>query len=918
MKKMLVFLLTLALLCGMVCHAELGAADVVMEGVTYHLTLTDIGIVDGQLNVVLEGFGDTLRMGANGAMIAGLPEAHYGDEIVHFTNVSLNVGGPFTFTFERAELPDEIWMTSYDEGVAPVVIWRSEDAGETEAAVDTGETPAVRPGDIARFGHWEQDGDAANGAEPIEWIVLDVKDGIATLLSREVLEARAYNGLGMSVTWEMCSLRRWLNGDFFDAAFDDAEKDTIEETEVTADRNPFSPDTDPGANTRDSVYLLSIDEALRYFGSIHIRPAMPTEAAISHGVYVSDTSGEVGTSLWWLRTPGHYSDSATYVVSNNRLMESGNDVSKGNYGVRPVVRTRLSSLEIVPSTPAEPGETQARGVEPVEGSAADFESLSAGDAIFLGRYEQDANPADGAEPIEWIVLKVRNGLATLMSREVLDARAFNGLGMSVKWDSCSLRKWLNGDFLSESFTEAERAALQTVTVTADKNPDKPDMDPGTDTQDTVYLLSILEAADYFGALNIAPALPTRTAIANGIYVDNTSGSVGQTAWWLRTPGGYSDRAAYIISDNSLKSHGGEVGKTNYGIRPVVVAKLSDLSGVAYLAAEATVPESTATPEPTEAPTPEPTAEPTAEPASEPTETPEAADVEAAQIGEDEILAALGKDIYRATYEALLGGEVIAKGSKGEAAKGVQQTLADFGQSISVDGSVGAKTIAALNAVQTAFGLPATESLYAAGYAQLLPRLLIATNPDEAETLLMGSMESGEYDYMRACAMAAAGKYASARELFEESDFGDWEARAAACVQPWPKTGVLYKNPAVSGSSARLTVKFNTEPDTAMLVKVYTADGTLARTMFIGGTGKATTSLPGGTYVIKDGTGKHWYGEEEAFGPRPEGSYEVMTFEDGAQEVQLKKNYTATITVNVQEGEAVGQGVGSDWEDWGDF
>ena len=178
------------------------------------------------------------------------------------------------------------------------------------------------------------------------------------------------------------------------------------------------------------------------------------------------------------------------------------------------------------------------------------------------------------------------------------------------------------------------------------------------------------------------------------------------------------------------------------------------------------------------------------------------------------------------------------------------------------------------------------------------------------------MDGGEYGYMHACALAAQGKFYSAKELFEESGFGDWAARAEACVQPWPKNSVLYKNPNVKGSSTELTVKFNTNPDTAMLVKVYTTDDVLARTMFIGGTGKATCSLPAGTYVIKDGTGKNWYGEEEAFGK--EGYYEIMTFGDDEQEVQLKGGYSSTITVNVQEGDSTGEGVGSDWESWDDF
>ena len=283
---------------------------------------------------------------------------------------------------------------------------------------------------------------------------------------------------------------------------------------------------------------------------------------------------------------------------------------------------------------------------------------------------------------------------------------------------------------------------------------------------------------------------------------------------------------------------------------------------------------------------------------------------------DAILDALSEGVYRTTYDALLSGEVVQKGSKGDAAKGVQQTLVAFGQDIAVDGNVGPKTIAALNAVQEAFGLEQTEALDAEGYAALLPRLLVATDLDAADALLAGQMDAGEYDYMRACALVAQGKYASAKSLFEESGWGDWEARAKACVQPWPKTGVLYKNPDVKGSSTELTVKFNTDADTAMLVKIYTEGGVLARTMFIGGTGKAKTSLPAGTYIIKDGTGKNWYGEEEAFGS--EGYYEIMTFGDDQQEVELKKNYSSTITVNVQEDNPDAEGVGSDWESWSDF
>ena len=99
-----------------------------------------------------------------------------------------------------------------------------------------------------------------------------------------------------------------------------------------------------------------------------------------------------------------------------------------------------------------------------------------------------------------------------------------------------------------------------------------------------------------------------------------------------------------------------------------------------------------------------------------------------------VLDALGEEVYRTTYEALLSGEIVERGSKGDAAKGVQQTLAAFGQDIAVDGNVGPKTLAALNAVQRECGLVQTASLDAAGYAELLAKLLAIVDPDAADAL----------------------------------------------------------------------------------------------------------------------------------------------------------------------------------------
>ena len=58
MYKLLVILLALSLLCTLPALADHGTADVIMEGETYHITLDSVGIEDGKLTVVLEGFGE--------------------------------------------------------------------------------------------------------------------------------------------------------------------------------------------------------------------------------------------------------------------------------------------------------------------------------------------------------------------------------------------------------------------------------------------------------------------------------------------------------------------------------------------------------------------------------------------------------------------------------------------------------------------------------------------------------------------------------------------------------------------------------------------------------------------------------------------------------------------------------------------
>ena len=68
-------------------------------------------------------------------------------------------------------------------------------AAETAQAQAKAQNPYVdvQVGDIIEFGSYEQDNTEANGAEPIEWRVLEVSGGSALAVSEYALDARAYN-----------------------------------------------------------------------------------------------------------------------------------------------------------------------------------------------------------------------------------------------------------------------------------------------------------------------------------------------------------------------------------------------------------------------------------------------------------------------------------------------------------------------------------------------------------------------------------------------------------------------------------------------------------------------------------------------------------------------------------------------------
>ena len=198
----------------------------------------------------------------------------------------------------------------------------------------------VQIGDYITFGSYEQDNNFSNDEEDIEWLVLD-KDGDRMLvISKYGLDCQPYNTEEVDVTWETCTLRSWLNDEFINEAFTSTELSQIPTVTVTADANPYY-DTNPGNNTQDKVFLLSIDEANEYFDSDEARECTPTEYATAQGVYVSTIGYVEGNCCWWLRSPGGHQIYAADVGSDGYDGSIGSDVNISSYAVRPAMWIEL-------------------------------------------------------------------------------------------------------------------------------------------------------------------------------------------------------------------------------------------------------------------------------------------------------------------------------------------------------------------------------------------------------------------------------------------------------------------------------------------------------------------------------------------------------------------------------------------------
>ena len=158
-------------------------------------------------------------------------------------------------------------------------------------------------GRVITLGSFEQDNLASDGAEPLNWIILDVEKDRALVLCTKGIDSRPWHAKYETVSWKGCDLRAWLNGEFLETAFSPDEREQILSTSWSNTADPL--DT---ADTTEKISLLSLSEVRRYLVTEEQLLCEPTAYALGRGA--EEIHGGVS---WWLRTSGARYQSAAVI-----------------------------------------------------------------------------------------------------------------------------------------------------------------------------------------------------------------------------------------------------------------------------------------------------------------------------------------------------------------------------------------------------------------------------------------------------------------------------------------------------------------------------------------------------------------------------------------------------------------------------
>ena len=120
-----------------------------------------------------------------------------------------------------------------------------------------------------------------------------------------------------------------MNSDFYNKVFTENEKKLINSSNLS----------DVGIT--DNVFLLSNEEAEKYFANDDVRRCKATEYAVRKGAYVAEYGDDAGYSCWWLRSPDPDYSALVYYVGSFGSIASYSLVHFDSHLARPALWINL-------------------------------------------------------------------------------------------------------------------------------------------------------------------------------------------------------------------------------------------------------------------------------------------------------------------------------------------------------------------------------------------------------------------------------------------------------------------------------------------------------------------------------------------------------------------------------------------------
>ncbi len=188
-----------------------------------------------------------------------------------------------------------------------------------------------------------------------DWRVIDIQNHAALVITEYIIEQRAYHDAYTDITWAESSLRAYLNGEFYDKFSAEDQLRILPVLNKNLDNHWYK--SKGGVETKDHIFLLSLEEVCKYFGDSLSKLENPKKNQRywferkdeNNAKRIAKLLGKEGAWWWWLRSPGRVNLKAVYIHgTDGNIGIQGNNVLKGNIsdgrctgGIRPALWLKL-------------------------------------------------------------------------------------------------------------------------------------------------------------------------------------------------------------------------------------------------------------------------------------------------------------------------------------------------------------------------------------------------------------------------------------------------------------------------------------------------------------------------------------------------------------------------------------------------